>query len=502
VKIFQVLNAGLNKPLFAIIAGLTLVVAAIGCRYAAFMQTAFATGWDSYFYLVQLKSIVETGQMHSPEGSLIYPFLRLLYGVTHDYVAALKWGAALLCGLWTGLLFYLPRSRNMGLLLAAWAVFSPQLTYFAAQYPKNLLGIVLFAAFVLSIERAGKQRVILALILLIVNYFGHRMTFGLCLVYGLLTLLFQWKKTSLPKWISPMHVLLATLCFGLLFIAGRFIPGLASLTDFHRLDGTFSIVPQLAPWSFVSTFGLGKISGWWLFELGVTLLLLLVTGLQSVKKMWGERRADAQELAMLTLCVLLLFPFLTWTFLGLSWRFFLVFVLLAPLLLREKLFQKVYWAFIPCLLAGAFFSWKSYSPALHDPNYSMFSRVTRNVEKHFDQGAKPELVIAHNALAEYFTFTTGVDAMPWLPEYPIDSMRLWRIATGVRYETLQYYAGPPWKESVFPLGGGYHLLPEFVWQKACSSVRNAGDEDAFVAAANSWHNPHQMRPAWLLHRKK
>ncbi len=199
VKILRAFNSGLNKPLFAIIAGLILVVASIGCRYAAFMQTAFATGWDSYFYLVQLKSIVETGQMHSPEGSLIYPFLRLVYWVTQDYVAALKWGAALLCGLWTGLLYYLPRSRNMGLLLAAWAVFSPQLTYFAAAYPKNLLGIVLFAAFVLSIERVGKQRVILALILLIVNYFGHRMTFGLCLVYGLLMLLFQWKKTVVAQ---------------------------------------------------------------------------------------------------------------------------------------------------------------------------------------------------------------------------------------------------------------------------------------------------------------
>jgi hypothetical protein len=46
-------------------------------RFRALSVTPFANGWDSYFYLVQLKSWVEQGRMHSPEASLFYPYLRL-----------------------------------------------------------------------------------------------------------------------------------------------------------------------------------------------------------------------------------------------------------------------------------------------------------------------------------------------------------------------------------------------------------------------------------------
>ena len=91
--------------------------------------------------------------------------------------------------------------------------------------------------------------------------------------------------------------------------------------------------------------------------------------------------------------------------------------------------------------------------------------------------------------------------MPWLPEYRIDSTQLWRIATGVRLETLQYYLGKRAAESVFSVGGSYILLPESAWQNACHRAQTEGD-DYFVTASNSWYNPHQMRPGWLLQKKE
>lgn len=479
-------------------AALAMATTSALLRHWAFCQTTFANGWDSYYYLVQLKSVAETGHMHSPEGSLIYPYLRLWYWLTHDYVSALKWGMATLCAVWTLLLCCLSKSRQMGLLLAAWSVFSPHLSYFAAQYPKNLLGMVLFVAFLFAVERGGKHRVLLSFILLILNYFGHRMTFGLALVYLLLTALFENRQT-LVRWLYRRQTLWLLAGFGLLLVAaGMWVPGLAHLADFQRLNGTFSIIPQWAPWSFFTGFGPDKISGWWRLELAVVLLLLLIKLWQWIKQ---GAAVNPKQNALTVLCLFLLFPFLEWTFLGIAWRFFLVFVLITPLLIRDNVYKKAYGFLFPLLLISAFFSWKSYVPLQHDPDYARFDRITQKAINHFDATHKPELFIMHNALAEYFTFSTGTDAMPWLPEYAIDSTRLWRIATGVRFETLQYFVGESQKNQVFQLGSGYYLLPEYVWQKARSSAEAEGDAD-FLAQINTWYNPHAMRPAWLLGRKK
>ena len=95
---------------------------------------------------------------------------------------------------------------------------------------------------------------------------------------------------------------------------------------------------------------------------------------------------------------------------------------------------------------------------------------------------------------------SGTDAMPWLPEYAIDSSRLWRIASGVRLPTLQYFAKKENDLKIKDLGGKYYLLPEYVWQQALARARAEQDSD-FLEIAESWRNPWKMRPGWLLRKK-
>ena len=513
--------------------GLGLASASILLRFLAFHQTPFATGWDSYFYLVQIKSLEETGHMHSSEASLIYPYLRLFYWIAGDYVLALKIGSAVLCGIFTLLLGR--RSQSLPL-LGAWSLFSPQLTYFAAQYPKNLLGLVLFVAFVRSLDWAvSKQRAWLALpgFLLIVNYFGHRMMFGLAVVYLLLWLGFRFKarfprrawcfqqahitqdaqrkhplcrlhlvKTpSAARKIGKMLFVLG-IVLGVFLLAGQFFPGLADVADLGRLRGTLNWQPQFAPWSFVQSFGLERISGWWIFEIAIVMgcwlagLLLRGKGISNPALFWR--------------CGLLLFPFLEWSLTVLAWRMFLVFVLIAPLAFSvPNISKKSSLVLFIALVAASFFSWKSYSPRQHDPDYAMFSRVTVNAEHQLFESLEfsesslnhPELFIAHNALAEYFTFNTGTAAMPWLPEYAVDSSKLSRIAAGVHGQTLRYFARPENAVKIKHLGAGYFILPEFVWQLALRNARTEGDE-YFLETAESWLNPHRIRPTFLLKRKQ
>lgn len=470
------------------VAALALATASAALRYLAFQQSAFATGWDSYFYLVQLKSIVTTGRMHSPEASLIYPYFLGWYCLSGDYITAFQLGNACLCGVFTLLACTLAGDPRTGLCLGGWTVFSPHLVYFAAQYPKNLLGLVLFVAFVWSVEKAPKGRAMLmGAALLLLNYFGHRLTFGFCVLYLLfrqIALRVVWRK----RWTAPV---LFTVC--LLTVAARRLPGLAHFADLQRLGNTFSATPQCAFWSFISSFGSGRISPWWLFETICAGLCLLL----SLPRM----RSNAGEAAWWACCVLMLFPFLEWDYQGLAWRLFLVFVPVAPLLLRSMEYRRSMAWTAALMLGASLWSWKSYSPALHDPQYYRYAKIASQVQRTFEHRQAPELIIAHNALAEYITFQTGIDAMPWLPEYPIDSMKLWRIAAGPRRENLCYHAGGAADSLVIDAGGDYHLLPEYLWRAACTHAAREGDE-YFAATTQGWRNPERQRPDWLLKRKR
>lgn len=486
--------------------GLALATASTLLRYQDLAQTPFANGWDGYFYLVQLKAWVETGRMHTPEAALIYPLLRLAVYFTGDYVVALKACVAVLAGGFTAVVFWFARQPAPGqrakpeihpVLPAAWSVFSPQLSYFAAQYPKNLLGLVLLLAFVGSlpsqVDLLRKRAWLLPFLLLILNYFGHRLTFGLAVVYLLFWAFFVSGKN--PVWRKPgVRAGLAIALSGFA-LAGIFLPGLFHLADFERLKGIFQARPQFAPYSFVSQFGPHRIGVLWKIEIGLSVVCWLYAGYRA----FIRKEVFMKSVFGFGLC--LLFPFFEWSFTGFSYRCFLVFVLFMPILASSGLVvgKQVAWAISAVLLAAAFFAAKSYKPALHDPDYALYDKVARAAHERLLP--ETELVIVHNSLAEYFTYTTGIDALPWQPEYPVAPMRLWRIAADVRLPELRYFRANDTAVVIQRLPGHYALLREDGWQKILQRAR-AENDTAFLERATSWQNPSKIRPAYLLRRKR
>ncbi len=318
-------------------------------RFEAFSQTPFANGWDSYFYLVQLKSLEISGRMHSPEASLIYPYLRVFYWLSGDFVLGMKIGVAVLCGVWVAVVYWycaiaipekLPESsaQKTARLMAAWpgaalALFSPQLTYFAAQYPKNLLGLIFLGLFIGSLQHPKTSRIpgLWPALLLLLNYFGHRLCFGLAVLYLFFHLFSAWKYGRITAAWLKKHWYYAALAVLVFVVAGQLFPGLAHMADSGRLKGLFRLTPQFAPWSFIQTFGIARISLLWLLEvIGTTVLFagLLVQAM---------RKRDTARLPLLLLCLCLLFPFMEWSYTALSWRCWMVFVLLVPLGLRDMI---------------------------------------------------------------------------------------------------------------------------------------------------------------------
>ncbi len=162
-------------------------------RGYALFQTDFANGWDGYFYLVQMQSLVETGNAHTGDASLIYWYLTAFYFLFQDYVIAYKVGISVLIGIFTFLVILLTKkhaTKKTALFVGILILCSPHLTYFVAQYPKNLLGIVSLILFWLIFPKEFSLKynnliyqIIFLVLALILNYFSHKLTFFIALLW-------------------------------------------------------------------------------------------------------------------------------------------------------------------------------------------------------------------------------------------------------------------------------------------------------------------------------
>lgn len=457
--------------------------ASITFRYLALNQTPYANGWDSYFYINQIKSFMEEGKMDVPDVSLVYPLMMVIQLFTDNYELSYKILAGILAGTFTMSMFLLAlkwsNDCKTALIPGCLSLFSPHLTYFAAQYPKNLLGVIFFIWLLYSAD--SKNR-IYPILLLILNFFGHRVTAVLGFLY-LLTNTFLKKATKLSPYVLILVIVL-------LVGAGFFLPGILNLFDVERFQGVLSARPQFAPYSFVRTFGFELISPLWLAEIIVCCIVFIAA-------------AVFRPTALILILSLLIFPFLEWTIQGPAFRFFLIFILLCPILLTFlfRSFGRKYVRESICVVfvVGSFFSYTSYDPARHDPPYKLYSIIGREILAKVPADSF-ELIIAHKSLAEYIVYSTDIDAMSWIPEYKVEENSLWRIAEGVRDIQFSFYLDPEDRAFVHRLTPSYSLVREDRWEKFMMRVKEDGNEELLEELTN-WKNPDKVRPYFMLRNK-
>ena len=161
--------------------------------------------------------------------------------------------------------------------------------------------------------------------------------------------------------------------------------------------------------------------------------------------------------------------------------------------------KSLYLAWVACIVAIiALANIKSYSPATFDPPYSIYKNIS---DKIISLELDPELIIVHKAFAEYFTFYTGIDALPWLPEYAINKVGLWRIATGLNAKSVTYFSKGKFESDLYhQLTPNYFLIREDLWQTLQINIKQE-DPDLYQEL-RTWKNPHEIRPAYLLKNKR
>ncbi len=362
--------------------------------YFSLFKSAFAPGWDSYFYILQVKSWFENGELHASRWNLIYPVLILIQWFTKDYVLTYKLFALISYALFGPCLFILARvlkakplwAFTIGLI----GVLNPQLLYVASQFSKNLFAIDLFILFVATFP---SKKWIRAGILAFALGLSHTLMLALGLVFGGVYLFHHYFDPKLwIKCVTP-YVIAIGVATGFYF----FLPNQIA----HNFD-----LPIIR---FLKSHN-GVITTNWKIWLIVTSLIPIVNIL-GFKKLSPEQKNTG--IALASVYLLLNIPILGWDPMGYAFRFFMVFgcisIFCLSILRIPNISKLILLAVTGPLM---YLSVNTYSPKLHDPPYAKYSFISASVAEQIHESS-PDLIICHKSLAEFISYETGQDVLPW-----------------------------------------------------------------------------------------
>ncbi|HZY81542.1 MAG TPA: hypothetical protein VFE50_18595 [Cyclobacteriaceae bacterium] len=444
--------------------GVGLSILSTAVHFLAVNQTIHPTGWDGYYYVMQVHSWLTFGYLQSPDFSLIYPFLTVIAAAAGNAILGYKIGVAIISGLLTATIYF----KKQSALVALYVTASPLVTYFILQFPKNALGLILL---VLCLQ--SKNR-FLIIVFFLATLLTHRMTGAFAIIAAVI---YSLRHVSW-KWIA-----LGVVCL----IALTFLPGVIHLSDLQRFDDQFTIVPHWAPLSFSFIFPRSLSL---LFKIDLILVSVLI--ISSLVLFYKHK----QHWLWLPVALISIFPFFQFKAGDVGYRFFLVapvaFIMLMPAIEWKP---RVQWALAGMFFIAALFSWKSYKPPYFDPPNNRYAYIIGNLSDRYSHHDYP-LVIAHKSLAEMIIFKTDFDALNWLPPEDMPQQHVLRLINGVNYTDIRKHLDEVDRSLLRSIASGYFALPEDAWQRLVASVKNSNDEKVMKRIMRGG-NPMDKRPYYL-----
>ncbi|NQZ77924.1 MAG: hypothetical protein HRT61_17735 [Ekhidna sp.] len=452
-------------------------------RYISLNQTPYPNGWDGYYYVMQAHSWLTYGHLQSLDYSLIYPYFTLLSYLVGDYALAFKVGAALLAGALSVATFYLFTHDGEGrwktILFSSYLIFSPTLTYFISQFPKNALGLIFFLLLLRSIDsKRWRQSFLFAVLSLLT----HRMTGGLSLLVLFLV------GISRFHWKCIVTGLIAMGIFSLL-------PGILHISDLQRFEGELSLVPQFAPLSFYNMFE--SISTWWVAELVIVTLGILFVLLTGIRHWFSKNQSALVRSVLPFILIITLFPFFQFTDGSIGFRFFLIAPIIVMLLSIRLLKINSLFAILSSILffVTGIFSYKAYDPIKYDPPNQWYDVIVDRLTETYEPDNYP-LVIVHKSLAEMIIYKTDFDALNWSPPSGMNSHEILRIVHNLEYFHFTRYLNEEEMTKVTKLLPHYYLTTEANWETLSSRAAEANDAN-LQRLIREGKNPLEARPTYL-----
>lgn len=450
----------------------------------ALQQTPYANGWDGYYYIMQVHSWRVYGRLQSADFSLIYPYFALISYIINDYEQTYKIGASLLsAGLLSSAMVFtrsISKEDYLAILVGCFLLFSPTLTFITAQFPKNVLGLIVFFLMLTSIN---KRKYVLTIILFCISLFTHRMVAGISIIIVALSVIQQ---------INFKYVLVGIALIMLVSL----LPGIIHFSDFSRLNGQLDLIPQFVPYSIYKLFG-ASISFWWTIEL-ILLTALVMYLLFNYFKMQDFKSSNSiLRIILPTLLVVSVFPFFIIEAGSIGYRFFMITPIVLSIYFVCKVKIRLSYALSAALIFIAFsmFSYTSYNPSLHDPPNKLYEVIVNRMSNYYDVDDYP-LVIVHKSLAELLIYKTDFDALNWAPNEAIEKDKIIRIVHNLDYYHFAKYLSDKELENVKKLTLHYYAIPETLWKNYLNLVMQHNDE-ALLNLIRKGNNPLEQRPLYL-----
>lgn len=464
-------------------------------RLIALQQTPFANGWDGYYYIMQMYTFIEKGAMRAPDYSIIYPYYIALSYIIGNHLLAFKVGSALLAGFFTSSTYYfsiqiltseskieqnVSKIHKIALLVASLSVFSPTLTYFTAQFPKNLLGVILLLWFIYFLQ---KKNLLGAALLFILTFLTHRMTAGLAVILLVINIL-----ASKKKWILIVIGILT-------IIMTIFLPGILHYTDIQRFSNNISL--NFPPYELISYFGSDKITIYWLIEIILLFCIFITSIILLIYRILRHIKSSIIYILLIVILLILSLPIFPFEQADIGFRFYLTFNILALLLVPivvQKVHPKLLIAGTVLLLVLSVFSFRSYQPKTQDPNYTAYFQIIKELSDKLQES--PDLIVAHQGLAQMVIVYTQFEATNWQP-LPDQNKKIWRIAADIPYYYYNKYLNSKDLEKVKHLYKNYYLIQEQAWQTFKTEVEKSSNEPLKIKT-HAWYNPSEYKPGYLL----
>ncbi|MGJ4786829.1 hypothetical protein [Leptospira koniambonensis] len=440
-------------------------------------------GKDIYWYGVQAKSLISTGQLHSPDLSFVFRIVELIFRIFGESERSLfifgflTYFFLISCGFLT--------IRFSKTILSDEKIDRGNFPFFlflsgiwiSFLYPKQAwglgffsIGISFYLRFLMDHKNIYKKSkyLILSLFLIGISVLAHSVFLIFGIVFGLG--FFLDKIVQKNSW-KILNITSITFVLVILFYIARIY--IFNFTFGGRIEAANNFdVPLLDAHRI---YGIAFVLEW------VLIFLFLILERKSV----------------FLICILGAL-FLPWaSFADLQFRILLSILWISELFLRGS--QKAYISgILVCFIW--FLGIKSDSNKFsHD--YPGFRKAVEGFPKKF----KPGLLIAHHGFCEFIKFYKEYDCLSWKPddkainELPKNS-EVYRIVKGFSYRELDSAFDPKgkriFKAPIISLDN-YLLVNETDWDYFHSIKKQERDEES-LSRIESWVNPFRERPKFIL----
>lgn len=157
------LHVGVSRGPYLWIGIAVVVLAGAAVRAVFLFADDFTTGFDGYYYALQVRSLVETGRIMNYDNSLVFPLLRLFAFLGRDVVFTNKLAVVILCPLTAVPIFLaalrMTSSRAAALTAALFFSLSFSQIYMSFEIIKNGVGMLFTASALYCLMRFSEKTV-------------------------------------------------------------------------------------------------------------------------------------------------------------------------------------------------------------------------------------------------------------------------------------------------------------------------------------------------------